>query len=191
MLLIIDNFDSFTYNLVHYFEALGEKVTVINRDAISIEKISTLNPSHLVLSPGPGSPADAAIIKEIIYKFKDRLPILGVCLGHQCIVESFGGTVTRCSQIMHGKISNIYHNNQDIFTGCTNPFKATRYHSLAATVIPESLTITAWTTTPDTCEKIIMGIKHNKLPIFGVQFHPESILSEHGHLILKNFLEIG
>ncbi len=185
MLLMIDNYDSFTYNLVQYFSELGEKVVVYRNDKITLKEIKKLNPKRIVISPGPGTPQESGISNEIIRELSGKLPILGVCLGHQCIGYVFGGVVSRAKKIMHGKVSEIYHRNKDLFKGIKNPFPATRYHSLLVQrgSFPSALEITAWTQ-----DKEIMGLRHKTHKTFGVQFHPESILTTSGKQILKNFL---
>lgn len=191
MLLMIDNYDSFTYNLVQYFGELGAEVQVYRNDQISIEEIERLSPDHLVISPGPCTPAQAGISVEAIKHFAGKLPVLGVCLGHQSIGQAFGGKIVHAGAIMHGKTSMVYHNNVGVFNGLANPFEATRYHSLVIeqSSLPDCLEVTAWT--QDDKGKIdeIMGVRHKELMIEGVQFHPESILTEHGHDMLRNFLE--
>ena len=186
MLLMIDNYDSFTYNLVQYLAEIGQEVEVVRNDKISIEEINKLNPRYIVISPGPCTPNEAGISLELIEAFKGKIPILGVCLGHQSIGQAFGGKIVHAQTIMHGKTSKIYHNNKGVFRGIKNPFIATRYHSLVIEkqTLPNCFDITAWTD-----DNEIMGIKHKELAIEGVQFHPESILSEHGHDLLKNFLD--
>ena len=185
MLLMIDNYDSFTYNLVQYFGELGETIEVFRNDKISIPEIEKLDPEVLVISPGPGSPKDAGISLEVIHHFKGAIPILGVCLGHQCIGEAFGGKIVAAPRLMHGKISLIHHTEKDIFRDLPNPFEATRYHSLIIEKesLPDSLSINAWTE-----EQEIMGVHHKKHLIMGVQFHPESILTKEGKRLLNNFL---
>ena len=187
MLLMIDNYDSFTYNLVQYLGELGAKIKVVRNDKATIVDIERMKPERIVISPGPGKPKDAGISKALIDWFKGKIPILGVCLGHQCISEVFGAKVVRASRLMHGKTSHVYHNDKGIFLGITNPFEATRYHSLIVkrNSIPRCLEITAETKT-----KEVMGIKHRKYPLFGVQFHPESILTKQGKKLLANFLDI-
>ena len=186
MLLMIDNYDSFTYNLVQYLAEIGQEVKVVRNDKISIEEINKLNPQYIVISPGPCTPNEAGISLELIEAFKGKIPILGVCLGHQSIGQAFGGKIIHAQTIMHGKTSKIFHNNKGVFRGIKNPFVATRYHSLVIEkqTLPNCFDITAWTD-----DNEIMGIKHKELAIEGVQFHPESILSEHGHDLLKNFLD--
>jgi anthranilate synthase component II len=187
MIAIIDNYDSFTYNLVQYLGELGAEVRVFRNDALKIEELEALEPSHIVISPGPGEPADAGISKEVIRKLgagEARRPVLGVCLGQQCIGEAFGGKVVRAQRLMHGKTSPVYHYGGDLFQGVPSPFEATRYHSLVvAEPLPEELQATAFTR-----EGELMGLRHKTLPIYGVQFHPESILTTSGKQILKNFL---
>ena len=191
MLLMIDNYDSFTYNLVQYFGELGQDVQVYRNDKISIEEIEKLAPDQIVISPGPCTPNEAGISIDVINKFKGQIPILGVCLGHQSIGQAFGGRIVHAHNIMHGKTSDIYHNNTDVFKGFENPFTATRYHSLVIEkeTLPDCFEITAWTQTKDGKMDEIMGIKHKELAISGVQFHPESILTSYGHELLSNFLK--
>ena len=186
MLLMIDNYDSFTYNLVQYLAEIGQEVEVVRNDKISIEEINKLNPRYIVISPGPCTPNEAGISLELIEAFKGKIPILGVCLGHQSIGQAFGGKIVHAQTIMHGKTSKISHNNKGVFRDIKDPFIATRYHSLVIDreSLPNCFDITAWTD-----DNEIMGIKHKELAIEGVQFHPESILSEHGHDLLKNFLD--
>jgi len=188
MLLMIDNYDSFTYNLVQYFGELGEVITVFRNDKISIEKIKKLAPQKIVISPGPGRPDSAGISNELIKTFKGKMPILGVCLGHQCIGEVFGGTIIRAKQLMHGKISHISHDHKNLFAGLPDNFAATRYHSLVVEreTLPACLEISAWT---DDAE--IMGLRHKEFCIEGIQFHPESILTVVGKELLKNFLQMS
>lgn len=187
MILMIDNYDSFTYNLVQYLSELGQNVVVFRNDKISIPKIKKLKPKKIVISPGPGTPLEAGISNEIIRQFSGTIPILGVCLGHQCIGHVFGGKIVRAKKIMHGKVSDIYHNKKGVFRGIENPFIATRYHSLLIEnkSFPSVLELTAWTK-----DKEIMGVCHKVHPTIGVQFHPESILTTAGKKILKNFLEV-
>jgi len=191
MLLMIDNYDSFTYNLVQYFGELGADVQVFRNDQITIAEIEKLNPEHLVISPGPCTPNEAGISVEAIKHFAGKLPILGVCLGHQSIGQAFGGKIVHAGAIMHGKTSMVYHNDVGVFTGLGNPLEATRYHSLVIekSSIPDCLEITAWTQTDKGELDEIMGVRHKELMIEGVQFHPESILTEHGHDMLRNFLQ--
>lgn len=188
MLLMIDNYDSFTYNIVQYFGQLGEDVCVHRNDRITIDEIEALQPERLVISPGPCSPEEAGISVAAIKHFAGKIPILGVCLGHQAIGAAFGGNVVRSVSLMHGKTSPIYHNDKELFTGLPNPFQATRYHSLVVDrpTLPDCLEVTAWVENNE-----IMGLRHKDLPIWGVQFHPESILTESGMDLLKNFLKIS
>ena len=190
MLLMIDNYDSFTFNLVQYLGELGEDVRVARNDALSIEDIRNLAPHRIVISPGPGTPDEAGVTLDVIAKLGGVIPILGVCLGHQSIGQAFGGRVIRAPQIMHGKTSPIHHAGRGVFAGLRNPFEATRYHSLVVekSSLPPCLDVTAWTQNPDGSIDEIMGLRHRTLPIEGVQFHPESILTEHGRDLLRNFL---
>jgi len=190
MLLMIDNYDSFTYNLVQYFGELGEEILVYRNDKISITEIEALSPERIVISPGPCTPNEAGISLDLIEHFKGKLPLLGVCLGHQSIGQAFGGRIVHAKEIMHGKTSEVYHNNSDVFAGLDNPFTATRYHSLVIEqeTLPDCFEITAWTQTREGDIDEIMGVKHKKYAISGVQFHPESILTSYGHELLKNFL---
>ena len=190
MLLMIDNYDSFTYNLVQYFGELGQDVEVYRNDKISIDHIKKLCPSHIVISPGPCTPNEAGISIEVINNFKKEVPILGVCLGHQSIGQAFGGNIVHAKNIMHGKTSDIYHAGTDVFIDFENPFTATRYHSLVIekNTLPDCFEITAWTNNKDGNIDEIMGVKHKNFLISGVQFHPESILTSYGHELLKNFL---
>ncbi len=190
MLLMIDNYDSFTFNLVQYFGELGAQVKVVRNDAISLQQIQQLQPDQLVISPGPCTPNEAGISVEAIKHFAGKLPILGVCLGHQSIGQAFGAHIVHASKIMHGKTSPVFHNDQGVFNGLSNPFVATRYHSLVIDKqsLPDCLEITAWTEMEGKMDEI-MGVRHKTLDIQGVQFHPESILTEHGHQMLKNFLD--
>ncbi len=185
MLLMIDNYDSFTYNLVQYFGELGEDIEVFRNDKISIPEIEKLDPEVLVISPGPGTPQDAGISLDVIQHFAGKIPLLGVCLGHQCIGESFGGRIISAPRLMHGKTSEIHHTGKELFNGLPNPFEATRYHSLIIEKesLPDCLEINAWTG-----EQEIMGVRHKTQPLFGVQFHPESILTKEGKVLLNNFL---
>ncbi|NOI68663.1 aminodeoxychorismate/anthranilate synthase component II [Vibrio sp. 99-8-1] len=191
MLLIIDNYDSFTYNLYQYFCELGAEVNVIRNDEITIEKIEQLNPSHLVISPGPCTPDEAGISLDAIQHFAGKLPILGVCLGHQAIAQVFGGKVVRADKVMHGKTSPITHNNQGLFLGLNNPLTVTRYHSLVVQrdSLPDVFELTAWTENDDGSVAEIMGYQHKQFAIEAVQFHPESIKTEQGHELLANFLK--
>ncbi len=193
MLLMIDNYDSFTYNVVQYFGKLGQQVEVYRNDEITLEEIEQKKPTYLVISPGPCSPNEAGVSVSAIQHFAGKLPILGVCLGHQSIAQAFGGKIIRAKSVMHGKVSAVYHNNKGLFTGLPSPFTATRYHSLVIEQpsLPEAFEVTAWTQMGDAKEAAmdeIMGIRHTSLPIEGVQFHPESILTEHGYELLENFL---
>ena len=185
MLLMIDNYDSFTYNLVQYFGELGEDVRVYRNDQITVSEIEKLKPEHIVISPGPCTPNEAGVSVETIQKLGSKFPILGVCLGHQSIGQAYGGKIVRAKQLMHGKTSMIKHENTGVFAGLPNPFEATRYHSLVIerSSMPKDLEVTAWTDDGE-----IMGVRHKTLPVEGVQFHPESILTQHGHDMLRNFL---
>jgi len=187
MILVIDNYDSFTYNLVQYLGELGAKIAVYRNDALTIDGIKRLRPEKIVISPGPGEPKDAGISKEVLLAFGEKTPILGVCLGHQCIGEAFGGRIVGAKRLMHGKTSLVYHDGKGIFKGIANPFEATRYHSLLVErkSFPKVLKITA-----ETKAKEIMGLKHKRYPIYGVQFHPESILTVEGKKLLENFLKL-
>ncbi len=191
MILMIDNYDSFTYNLVQYFGELGADVKVVRNDEITIEEIAALAPEKIVISPGPCTPNEAGVSVETIKTFAGKIPLLGVCLGHQGIGQAMGGKVIRAPFVMHGKTSPIYHKNTGVFTGLKNPFQATRYHSLVIEKesLPDCLEITAWTQNEDGSMAEIMGVKHKTLAVEGVQFHPESILTEHGHDMLRNFLQ--
>ena len=190
MLLVIDNYDSFTYNLVQYFGELGQEVKVVRNDALSVDEISALGAERIVISPGPCTPDQAGVSLEVLEKLSGTLPILGVCLGHQSLGQAFGGKVIRAKSIMHGKTSPIHHTGNGVFAGLPSPFLATRYHSLVVEKgsLPDCLEITAWTENEDGSFDEIMGLRHRTLPLEGVQFHPESILTEHGHAMLKNFL---
>jgi anthranilate synthase component II len=190
MLLMIDNYDSFTYNVVQYLAELGADVQVYRNDEITIEKIEELNPERLVISPGPCTPNEAGISMAAIEHFAGKLPILGVCLGHQAIGQVFGGNVIRAGRVMHGKVSPVFHRDQGVFRGLSNPLQATRYHSLVIEKesLPDCLEVTAWTRHDDGSVEEIMGVRHKTLPIEGVQFHPESIMTEQGHELLRNFL---
>jgi len=188
MLLMIDNYDSFTYNLVQYFGELGEKVAVFRNDKITLDEIEALAPQRIVISPGPCSPSEAGISLPLIERFAGTIPLFGVCLGHQAIGQAFGGRVVRSGYLMHGKTSLIHHDDRGLFTGLANPFEATRYHSLIVEreSLPDCLEVTAWV-----AEGEIMGLRHKELPVWGVQFHPESILTVEGMNILRNFLEMS
>ncbi len=188
MLLLIDNYDSFTYNLFQYLSELGEEVQVVRNDKTTLEEIENMNPERIVISPGPSTPENAGISNDVSSHFGARVPLLGGCLGQQCIGYSYGGTVAPAGRIMHGKSSLVYHNNTGIFCGLSNPFPAIRYHSLAVMPegLPDCLEITAWTE-----DKTIMGIRHRRHPVVGVQFHPESFMTEVGKDLLKNFLEVA
>jgi len=191
MLLMIDNYDSFTYNLVQYFAELKADIHVIRNDELSVDEIAALNPERIVLSPGPCTPNEAGVSLEVIRRFSGKLPLLGVCLGHQSIGQAFGGDVVRARQVMHGKTSPVFHTDQGVFAGLNNPLTQTRYHSLVVKreTLPECLEITAWTAHDDGSVDEIMGLRHKTLNVEGVQFHPESILSEQGHEMLANFLK--
>jgi len=188
MLLLIDNYDSFTYNLFQYLSELGEEVVVMRNDKITREDIENLNPQRIVVSPGPSLPARAGISNDAIRYFAPRLPVLGVCLGHQCLGYSYGATIAQAREIMHGKSSLIHHNNQGVFSGLPNPFSAIRYHSLAVqrNGLPDCLEVTAWTD-----DGTIMGLRHRQYPTEGVQFHPESFMTQAGKYILKNFIQMS
>ena len=192
MILVIDNYDSFTYNLVQYLGELGGEVLVKRNDQITLDEIEALSPERIMLSPGPCTPTEAGISLDVIEHFKGKLPIFGVCLGHQSIGQSFGGNIVKAQEIMHGKISTMHHHNIGIFEGLANPFEATRYHSLVISqeTLPDCLEITAWTETDEGKLDEIMGVKHKEYAIEGVQFHPESILTEHGYDMLQNFLKM-
>ncbi|HBA83454.1 MAG TPA: anthranilate/aminodeoxychorismate synthase component II [Verrucomicrobia bacterium] len=187
MILIVDNYDSFTYNIVQYFGQLGAELRVVRNDAITLDEIAALKPAKLVISPGPCSPGEAGLSCAIIERFGSTIPLLGVCLGHQCIGHVYGGRVVRAGRLMHGKTSPIHHNGQGVLKNMPIPFEAIRYHSLLVErdSLPEALEITA-----ETQEKEIMGLRHRTHPVYGVQFHPESILTQNGMTILKNFLEL-
>ena len=191
--LMIDNYDSFTYNLVQYLQELGAEVLVHRNDKIDLAGMEAVGADRLMISPGPCSPNEAGISVEAIRHFAGTLPILGVCLGHQSLGQAFGGEVVRAGQVMHGKTSSVHHTGQGVFAGLPSPFTATRYHSLvvARETLPECFEITAWTENEQGEMEEIMGMRHKELPLEGVQFHPESILTEHGHAMLKNFLEHG
>ena len=191
MLLMIDNYDSFTYNLVQYFGELGQDVKVVRNDDLTVAQIAALKPDHIVISPGPCTPNEAGVSLEVLEKLAGQVPILGVCLGHQSLGQAFGGEVVRARTIMHGKTSPIRHKGLGVFAGLPDPFEATRYHSLVVEKdsLPDCLEITAWTENPDGSIDEIMGLRHKSLPVEGVQFHPESILTQHGHDMLRNFLQ--
>ena len=186
VVLVIDNYDSFTYNLVQYLGELGEQVVVHRNDGISLEEITQLSPLAAVLSPGPGTPGEAGICKDLLRELGPTLPTLGVCLGHQCLGEAYGGQVRKAARVMHGKVSQVLHEEQSVFRGIPSPFAATRYHSLVVERdgLPSELEVTAWTE-----EGTVMGLRHRHYPLAGVQFHPEAILTEHGHELLANFLQ--
>ena len=190
MLLMIDNYDSFTYNLVHYFAELGQDVKVIRNDALSVTEVEALKPDVIVLSPGPCTPNEAGICLQVLEELAGKVPVFGVCLGHQSIGQAFGGKVVRAKTIMHGKTSMIHHTGVGAFKDLPSPFEATRYHSLVVeqASLPDCLEITAWTENEDGSLDEIMGLRHKSLPVEGVQFHPESILTQHGHDLLGNFL---
>ena len=192
MLAMIDNYDSFTYNVVQYLSELGADVQVFRNDEISVVELKKLKPSHLVISPGPCTPNEAGISMEAIQSFAGEVPILGICLGHQSIGQVFGGKIIRAGQVMHGKTSKIHHRSTGVFTGLPAPYEATRYHSLVICKnhLPDCLEVTAWTENPDGSLEEIMGVRHRTLPIEGVQFHPESILTQYGHELLANFLKM-
>lgn len=184
MLVVIDNYDSFTYNLVQYLGELGQEIKVFRNDQVTLDEIKALNPDHIVISPGPGTPDDGGVSQDVLRELGPTTPILGVCLGHQCIGAVYGGKVTRAPRLMHGKTSRVYHNSDGLFTGVPSPFNATRYHSLIVEEpLPEVLEVTAFTRNGE-----VMAVRHKAHPVVGVQFHPESILTEHGKRILKNFL---
>jgi anthranilate synthase component 2 len=189
--VMIDNYDSFTYNLVQYFGELGADVTVVRNDEVSVDDIAALSPDKIVISPGPRTPKEAGNSVDTILKFAGKLPVLGVCLGHQSIGYAFGGDIVHAKSIMHGKTSPVYHHDSGVFKGLNNPFIATRYHSLVIDqqTLPDCLEVTAWTQNEAGTIDEIMGIRHKELDIEGVQFHPESILTEHGHDMLRNFLD--
>jgi len=191
MLLMVDNYDSFTYNLVQYFGELGQKVSVYRNDEITVDEIENLKPKYVVISPGPCTPNEAGISLELIEKLAGKIPILGVCLGFQAIAQAFGGNIIGAQRIMHGKVSPIHHTGKGVFKGLKNPLNATRYHSLVAeqSTLPECLEVTAWTNNDSGSIEEIMGVRHKTLAIEGVQFHPESILTEHGHQMLNTFLQ--
>jgi len=188
MLLLIDNYDSFTYNLFQYLSELGEEVVVVRNDKTTLEKIEGMKPQRIVISPGPSTPLSAGISNDVIRHFGPRLPILGVCLGHQCVGYSYGATIGQAREIMHGKSSLIHHNNQGVLAGLPNPFSAIRYHSLVVQheTLPDCLEVTAWTD-----DGTIMGLRHRQYPVEGIQFHPESFMTEVGKDVLKNFLQLS
>lgn len=190
MILMIDNYDSFTYNVVQYLAELKADVAVYRNDEITLAEIAALAPEKIVISPGPCTPNEAGVSVDTIKTFGGKIPILGICLGHQSIGQAFGGNIVRAKEVMHGKTSMIHHSNQGVFAGLTNPYRATRYHSLVIDqkTLPDCLEITAWTETADGAIDEIMGVRHREFAIQGVQFHPESILTEHGHELLNNFL---
>ena len=192
MILMIDNYDSFTYNLVQYLGELKAEVKVVRNDQITIDEIKALQPERIVISPGPCTPNEAGVSLDVINTFAGQLPLLGVCLGHQAIGQAFGGKIVRAKEIMHGKTSMMHHTNEGVFKGLSNPFEATRYHSLVInkSSCPDSLEITAWTETEDGELDEIMGVRHKEFAIEGVQFHPESILTQHGHDMLQNFINL-
>ena len=191
MILMIDNYDSFTYNLVQYLGELGAEVEVHRNDRISVDEVAAKKPSHVVLSPGPCTPNEAGICLDLIAQLQGKVPLLGVCLGHQAIGQAFGGVVKRAREVMHGKTSLVHHRARGVFKDLPTPYTATRYHSLIVdrAGLPDDFEVTAWTQTADGEMDEIMGLRHRTLPIEGVQFHPESILTEHGHQLLRNFLE--
>jgi anthranilate synthase/aminodeoxychorismate synthase-like glutamine amidotransferase len=185
MIVMIDNYDSFTYNLVQYLGELGAQIKVFRNDQVTVDEIKSLSPDQIVISPGPGTPQDGGVSIDVIKAIGPTIPIMGVCLGHQCIGYAFGGKVSRASRLMHGKVSSVYHNGKGTFNGVPSPFTATRYHSLIVEEpLPDCLEVTAFTRDGE-----IMGLRHKEYPVVGVQFHPESILTEHGKRILLNFLE--
>ena len=190
MIAVIDNYDSFTFNIVQYLGELGAEVQVFRNDAISVDELHAMNAEALLLSPGPSVPDNAGITLDVLQKLDTQQAVLGVCLGHQSIAQHYGGRIIRAGEIMHGKLSDVHHNGTGVFAGLPSPFTVTRYHSLVVdkSSVPETLEITAWTTTPSGDIEEIMGIRHKTLDVEGVQFHPESISSEHGHALLQNFL---
>jgi len=190
MLLMIDNYDSFTYNLVQYLQALGAEVKVVRNDELSVAQIDALAPERIVISPGPGTPNQAGVSVDVIRQLGPRIPVFGVCLGHQALGQAYGGDVVRAKTIMHGKTSRIRHEGRGVFAGLPDGYEATRYHSLVVSqdTLPDCLEVTAWTDREDGSFDEIMGLRHREHPVEGVQFHPESILTEHGHELLKNFL---
>ena len=191
MLLMLDNYDSFTFNLVQYLQELGAEVQVVRNDALSVAQIAALKPSKIVISPGPCTPNEAGVSLEVLRELGPQIPIFGVCLGYQALGQVYGGHVIRAGRIMHGKTSPIVHRGKGVFAGLPSPFEATRYHSLVVekTSVPDCLEVTAWTENDDGSVEELMGLRHREFPVEGVQFHPESILTQHGHAMLKNFLE--
>lgn len=191
MILMIDNYDSFTFNIVQYLNELGEKVEVLRNDEVKLSEIERLNPSGIVISPGPSTPDKAGISLSVIPFFERKIPILGVCLGHQCIGQAYGGKIVRAKKVMHGKLSEIHHKGNGLFSEMATPFLATRYHSLVVErdCLPSCLQVNAWTVQANGEIEEIMGFQHKEHKVFGVQFHPESIMTEHGHQLLKNFLQ--
>lgn len=191
MILMIDNYDSFTYNVVQYLGEIGVEVAVHRNDEITLDEIEAMAPEKIVISPGPCTPNEAGVSLAVIEKFAGKIPLLGICLGHQSIGQAFGGDIVRAGKVMHGKVSAMHHKNTGVFSGLSNPFNATRYHSLVIdkNTLPDCLEITAWTETESGEMEEIMGVRHKTLDVEGVQFHPESILSEHGHDLLRNFVE--
>jgi anthranilate synthase component 2 len=191
MILMIDNYDSFTYNVVHYLAELGAEIKVVRNDDISVEQALEMRPEKIVISPGPCTPNEAGISLPLIQAAKGKIPLLGICLGHQSIGQAFGGNIVRAKKVMHGKVSDMHHDNQGVFKGLTNPFTATRYHSLVieAATLPECLEVTSWTQDENGEMDEIMGVRHTEYDVEGVQFHPESILTQQGHDLLKNFLD--
>lgn len=191
MIIMVDNYDSFTYNVVQYLAELKAEVKVYRNDQITIAEIEQLAPEKIVISPGPCTPNEAGVSVEAIKHFAGKIPILGICLGHQSIGQAFGGEIVRAKQVMHGKTSMIHHSNSGVFAGLTNPYEATRYHSLVINqdTLPDCLEITAWTQNEDGSRDEIMGVRHKEWAVEGVQFHPESILTQHGHDLLENFLK--
>jgi anthranilate synthase component 2 len=190
MILMIDNYDSFTWNLVQYLQALGAEVRVVRNDELAVDAIDALAPERIVISPGPCTPNEAGVSLDVVRALGSRIPVLGVCLGHQAIGQAYGGRVVRAGRIMHGKTSRIRHRGQGVFAGLPDGYEATRYHSLVVdkAALPGSLEVTAWTENEDGSVEEIMGLRHREHPVEGVQFHPESILTEHGHALLENFL---
>ena len=190
-LLMVDNYDSFTFNLVQYFQQLGADVRVVRNDALSVAQIAALKPDHIVISPGPGNPDQAGVSLDVLRELGPRIPVFGVCLGYQALGQVYGGKVVRAGRIMHGKTSPIHHEGKGAFAGLPTPFEGTRYHSLVVekTCVPDCLEATAWTENDDGSVEELMGLRHREYPVEGVQFHPESILTQHGHALLKNFLE--